>query len=208
MTIIRDIRTTLGENARTYLVLNITTFGVLAVALVLSLALPGLRAWGVESLMAFTSLPGLSAATDAYTSGNVVAAALQTFLVNLIFAAVLTTALPSLVIPFFAVAATIARAALIGVWLAPGSPEQALAMLPHAPIVIIEFQAYILASLGSIVLWRNTLGHRRLGFPSAGAGYRRGLRENLGLYLLVALILLLIAAFEAVEVVLIAPLLH
>ena len=69
-------------------------------------------------------------------------------------------------------------------------------------------QAYVLAALGTVVLWRSTFRHRHLGLPTAGAGYRAGLADLLRLYPVIAAVLLLIAVVEAVEVIWIMPLLR
>ncbi|MCF2587295.1 hypothetical protein [Brevibacterium sp. UCMA 11752] len=208
MKILRNLRTTLRENWRTYILLNVATYGALVVMMSVTSLMPGMREEGVEGSTAFTNLPGLSAVVDAYASGNVIAAALLTFIANLLFAAVLTTTLPSLIIPFFAVVATVGRAGLIGMWLAPGSPGEALALMPHAPIVIIEFQAYILAALGAVIIWRKTLGHRRHGSLSAWAGYRIGIQDNVRLYPVIIAILVLAGFLEAIEVIYLRPLLY
>ena len=107
MKTLRSLRTTLRENWRTYILLSVATYGALVVMMTVTSFMPGMREEGGEGLTAFTDLPGLSAVVDAYASGNVIAAALLTFTANLFFAAVLTTTLPSLIIPFFAVVATV-----------------------------------------------------------------------------------------------------
>ncbi|SDE09828.1 hypothetical protein [Auraticoccus monumenti] len=208
MKTLTSLRTVLRENWRTYLVINAATYGALVAMMIATSLVPRLREGGLEGSTAFGNLPGLSAVTDAYAAGDVVQAALLTFLANLLLAAVLTTTLPSLVIPFLGVVATVGRAGLIGMWLAPGSPGEALALIPHAPVVVVEFQAYVLAALGSVILWRRTTTYRRRGLPSAWAGYREGLRANARLYPVIIGVLLLTAGYEAVEVIHLMPLLR
>lgn len=130
-----------------------------------------------------------------------------TFLANLLFAAVLTTTLPSLLIPYLGVVLTVLRTGMIGVWLTPTTPGEAIALLPHLIVLVIEMQAYVLTALGTVVLWRTTFGHRRLELPSAGAGYRAGVADMLRLYPVIAALLLIIAIVEAIEVIWIMPLL-
>ncbi|HEX7350515.1 hypothetical protein [Brachybacterium sp.] len=208
MTILPEFRRVLREHWRTYLALNAAVYGTLVAMAVLTLLVPGLREQGAQDSEAFVSLPGLSLVTDAYVEGRVARAALGTFLANLLFAALLTTTLPSLIIPFFGVVATIWRVGAIGVWLTPATPEAALALIPHLPVLLIELQAYVLAVLGTVILWRSTFGHRRRGHASASAGYRVGVRDTLHLYPVIVVVLLLIAIVEAVEVIWIMPLLH
>lgn len=208
MKIWHNARTVLRDHWRTYLLLNLAVYGALAASAVLTLLLPGLRERGAQDVETFGSIPGLSLVTEAYTEGDVLLAAAGTFLANLLFAAVLTTTLPSLLIPYLGVALTVLRTGMIGIWLTPATPGEALTLLPHLPVLLIELQAYVLAALGTVVLWRSTLRHRRLGLPSAGAGYRAGFADMLRLYPVIAAVLLVIAVVEAVEVIWIMPLLR
>lgn len=194
-------------NWRTYLFLNIATYGVLTASLVLTALVPRMHQ-GALGRAAFLDLPGLSAVPEAYVSGNVPLAAFLTFLANALFAALLTTGLPSLIIPSFGAAATVLRAGLVGTWMAPSEMKEWLSLIPHAPVVIIEIHAYILAALGSVVLWRKTFSPRRYGLSSAREGYRAGLIDNASLYGTIAVVLFFIAWFEAFEVIHLVPLFH
>ena len=208
MRIWKNALTVIRDHGRTYLLLNLAVYGALAASAVLTLLLPGLRERGAQDVETFGSVPILSLVTDAYTDGDVLAAAVGTFLANLLFAAVLTTTLPSLLIPYLGVVLTVLRTATIGIWLTPTTPGEAVTLLPHLPVIVIELQAYVLAALGTVVLWRSTFRHRHLGLPTAGAGYRAGLADLLRLYPVIAAVLLLIAVVEAVEVIWIMPLLR
>jgi hypothetical protein len=145
-------------------------------------------------------------AADAYASGNVVLAAALTFLVNLLVAAVLTTTVPSLVVPFAGAAVTLYRAAQWGVLFAPIGPD-ALAVVPHLLTLVVEGQAYVVATFAAWVHARKFLLHRRSGFATRWAGYRAGLRDTLRLYPLVVLLLAVGAIYEAVELIVVVPLL-
>ena len=208
MRLFRGFLNILREHWRTYVLLNIAVYGLLGATMALT-ALFGLQERGLERAQAFVDLPGPGDfVVTAYVNGDFVSAALGTFIFNLAFAALLTTTIPSLVIPFFGVAATVYRAMEIGMWLTPTSGDAAIALLPHAPVLIIEFQAYILATLGTVILWRSTFGYQRLELPSRRAGYRAGLGANLRLYLVIVLVLFVVAVFEAWEVIHLMPLLH
>ena len=208
MRIWKNALTVIRDHGRTYLLLNLAVYGALAASAVLTLLLPGLRERGAQDVETFGSIPLLSLVSEAYTDGNVLAAAVGTFLANLLFAAVLTTTLPSLLIPCLGVVLTILRTATIGIWLTPTTPGEAVTLLPHLPVIVIELQAYVLTALGTVVLWRSTFGHRRLGLPTAGAGYRAGFADMLRLYPVIAAVLLVMAFVEAVEVIWIMPLLQ
>ena len=208
MHLVQPVLQPIAHHPRAFVLLNIAVYGTLGAAIGVT-ALFSLRGVGLERAAGFSEMAGpLTAVADAYTNGDALVAALGTFAVNLVFAALLTTTLPSLAVPFFGVAATIYRAAEIGMWLTPTSPDAALAALPHALIVVVEFQIYILAAFGTYVLWRTTFWHRQLGLPSRWAGYRAGLVANLRLYPVIVLGLLVSAVLEALEVVYLLPLLH
>lgn len=192
------LRNVLRENRRTYLLLNVVVYGVLIAMMIVTPHVPGMREVGQERREAFLNAPVLSIVTDAYASGDIMTTTLLTFLANLLFAALLTTTLPSLVIPFFGVAATVWRVVEIGMWTAPATIDEGIAVLAVAPVFVIEIQAYVLAALGSVVLWRSTFEHRRRGLPSALAGYRAGIGDNLRLYPAIVVLLLGIALIEAV----------
>ncbi|MFB8762482.1 hypothetical protein [Nocardiopsis alba] len=192
------LRNVLRENRRTYLLLNVVVYGVLIAMMIVTPHVPGMREVGQGRREAFLNAPVLSIVTDAYASGDVMTTTLLTFLANLLFAALLTTTLPSLIIPFFGVAATVWRVVEIGMWTAPATIDEGIAVLAVAPVFVIEIQAYVLAALGSVILWRSTFEHRRRGLPSALAGYRAGIGDNLRLYPAIVVLLLGIALIEAV----------
>ena len=181
MRLVQPVLQLVAQHRRAFILLNLAVYGTLGAAMGVT-ALFSLQDVGLERAAGFSELAGpLSMVADAYTNGDALVAALGTFAVNLIFAALLTTTLPSLAVPFFGVAATVYRAAEIGMWLTSTSPHAALALPPHAFSLIIEFQVYVLTAFGTYVLWRTTFWHRQLGLPSRRAGYRAGLVANLRL---------------------------
>ncbi|MBR8742719.1 hypothetical protein [Nocardiopsis sp. MG754419] len=198
MRIYRDFRSVLSENWRTYLLLNVVVYGTLIATMIVTPLIPGMYETGLANMEAFLDAPGASLVLDAYAGGDIVRITLLTFLANLLFAALLTTTLPSLVIPFFGVVATVWRAVFIGMPYAPTSAEEGIVVLATSPVLVIEFQAYVLAMLGSVLLWRSTFGHRRRELPSAWAGYRAGVRDNLRLYPAIVVLLLGIALVEGI----------
>lgn len=197
MRIFENFRTVLRENWRTYLLLNLVVYGTLVVTMIVTPLIPGMYELGLNNVEAFLEAPGSSIVVDAYASGSIVKATLLTFLANLLFAALLTTTLPSLGIPFFGVVATLGRAVFIGMPFSPTSSEEAMMVIISSPVLLIEFQAYVLAMLGSVILWQSTFGYRRRELPSAWAGYRAGIRDNIRLYPLIVVVLLGIALIEA-----------
>lgn len=172
--------------------------GTLVLTMIVTVYIPGIHEVGVRNIEAFLTSPGSLWVVDAYTNGSIVRAALLTLLGNVLFAALATTTLPSLIIPFFGVAATIGRAVFIGVPFAPTSFEGLITLIFTSPVLLIEFQAYVLAMLGSIILWRSTFGYRRRNLSSPWEGYLAGIMDNLRLYPVIILLLLGIAFIEAI----------
>lgn len=188
----------LRDNWSTYLVANLVVYGTLVTTMIVTVYIPGLHEAGLRNTEAFLDSPGSLVVVEAYASGSIVRAALLTLLGNLLFAALATTTLPSLVIPFFGVVATIGRAVFIGMPYAPTSLDELIAVIVASPVLLIEFQAYVLAMLGSIILWRSTFGHRQRNVSSAWHGYLAGIKDNIRLYPVIILVLLGIALIEAI----------
>jgi hypothetical protein len=197
MNILKNFRTVLRDNWKAYLVSNLVVYGTLLMTMIVTLYIPGLHEAGLRNTEAFLGSSGSSFVVDAYASGSILAATGVTLLGNLMFAALGTTTLPSLIIPFFGVVATIGRAVFIGMPFAPTSFEELIAVIIASPVLLIEFQAYVLAMLGSIILWRSTFGYRRRHLASAWDGYLAGVKDNVRLYPVIIAVLLGIALVEA-----------
>lgn len=198
MRIFDSFRTVLRDNWKTYLVSNLVVYGTLLMAMIVAVYVPGLHEAGLRNTESFLESPGSLLVVEAYASGGIVRPALLTLVSNLLFAALATTTLPSLVFPFFGVAATIGRAVFIGIPYAPTSFDELITLVVASPVLLIEFQAYVLAMLGTIILWRTTLGYRRCNLSSAWDGYLAGIKDNIRLYPVIIILLLGIALIEAI----------
>ncbi|HUE15496.1 MAG TPA: hypothetical protein VMR25_15125 [Planctomycetaceae bacterium] len=142
----------------------------------------------------------LGVAGTAYATRNVPFAALVTFVINFFVGSAALLTLPSCVIPGSGAVVAMGRALLWGVVLAPTSRLLARTMLPHSGTLLLEGEGYILATffglLIPIYLFRSNRG------PNLVARYRQGVAVNLKGNLLVALILVVAALYEATEVIL------
>ena len=103
-------------------------------------------------------------------------AALITFLVNTVLGSFVALTIPSLLIPFAGFAIGVYRALILGIALAPSTPELAAAMIPHSLTILLEGQGYVLAMFGSYLLWARALRSRHYGYPGFQAGYMAGLK--------------------------------
>lgn len=198
MRLVNNFRTVLRDNWKAYLVSNLVVYGTLFMTIIATVFLPGVREWGMRNTEAFLSSPGSTVVVEAYASGSIIGASLLTFISNLLFAGLATTTLPSLIIPFFGVVATIARSIFIGMPFAPTTLDELISVVVASPVLLIEFQAYVLAMLGSFVLWRSTFKYRQQNLPSVWDGYLAGVKDNIHLYPGIIVLLLGIAVIEAI----------
>jgi hypothetical protein len=155
----------------------------------------------------FTTGP-LAALGGAYTSGLLLKAIGLTFVVNLLLGSLVEMSLPTLVIPFAGLLMGIVRASLWGLMLAPTTARLAGPMIPHALTLLIEGQAYVLVMLAAYIHGKAFLRPSAYGLRGHGRGYVAGLKWTGWLYVWVALLLAVAAAYEAFEVIYLAPLLR
>lgn len=144
MNLVRTPLQILRDHRRAYLVANLVIYGLVLAGFSLGLAFPELAAARATTLqedgtadlvLAVFSNPWLFAVTI--------------LAVNVITVSLLAIILPSLVIPFAGIAIFGYRAVVIGITLAPTTEATWIAMIPHSLTVVIEFQAYILLTLGA-----------------------------------------------------------
>lgn len=143
----------------------------------------------------------LSVAGTAYRSGIIPYAALVTFIVNFFIGALACITLPSMVIPGSGLLIAIVRSALWGFLLAPSTQPMAFAMIPHSITLLLEGEGYILsavfAALIPVYLFRRGKG-------TLVQMYSQALMINLKGSLLVAIVLIVAALYEATEVILLS----
>lgn len=187
-----------------YIVLNLACYGLIAGMMLIATLFPELRV-GAQTVTDTNADPlnGMFVAT--YGVGNVLGAAAATLFVNLIFGAVLTLSVPSLVIPFFAVASMLLRVSSWGLIFAPTKVDDLAWFIPHIITAVIEAQGYILAALAGWIHGRMFLFPRRFHLAGRRAGYRAGLRAVLRLYPLAIAVLTIAALWEAIELIHIVP---
>jgi len=194
----------LRRHARAYLMMNVIFYGVYLLGMAVVLLDPPMQGRLNDQIRRELNTGPMAIVAHAYESGNVLAAILLTFVVNLLIGCIVTMSLPSTLIPFAGIAAGAWRAALWGVMLSPVAPEHGLAILPHHLNSVLEGQAYVLAMLAAYRQGRwvfpTTTCHR-------GEIWGDGFLDTLRLYRLIIPMLALAAIYEAVEVIYLAPLL-
>ncbi len=142
----------------------------------------------------------LGVAGSAYLSGNIPWAAAVTLGVNFALGSVATITLPSVVVPGIGALMAWLRAGAVGVILAPSMVALSERMIPHSFTVLLEMEAYILATFFALMI--PIYLFRRQEGPTVVRRYGRALLLNLKANVLIFLVLLVAAVYEAVEVIL------
>ncbi len=186
----------LRQYSRAYLVLNIVFYGAIVAGMLLAALDPDLQ---VKALHTVPKKGLLALVYEAYAERDVFAAAILTFVVNLGLGSFATITLPSLLIPFSGFLTGLYRAVLWGVLHSPLRPEIRWFILPHAVVLLLEGQAYVLAMLAAYIQGTAFLSPQSVGEPSREQGYLLGLGRTGELYVIIAILLGIAAVYESIE---------
>ncbi|MDG3007523.1 hypothetical protein [Paludisphaera mucosa] len=162
----------------------------------------------------------LAAAGRAYRSGNIPYAALVTFAVNFPLGSLTMITLPSLIVPGSGALLSMFRATLWGLLLGPTEAIMAGRMIPHSGTLLLEGEGYILATFFALLVPiylfgrgpirvkpadpdAETLAEPEPPTPREGFGRRfvRAVVVNFQGNVLVAIVLIVAACYEAAEVI-------
>jgi len=185
-----------------FLTMHLLYFGAVVLCMLLVYLLPELQVCILAVVKGqITSGSGpLGAAGKAYMSGSILRAAVTTFAINFPLGSVICITLPSVIVPGAGVLVAGLRAAVWGLVLAPTFESLSGIMLPHSFTLLLEGEAYILAAFFGLLilvyLFRTDEG------PSLGRRYGKALMMNVRGNLLVAIVLVIAAIYEAIEVIL------
>jgi hypothetical protein len=168
---------------RLYLGINIGLYGLFALGGLVAYANPELVRLVQEMVRGTLEQIGIGAAFG----GGVLGLAVVIFYWNFLNGLVLTTALPGLLLGIPALLFNAVRYFLLGFALSPVA-FPLFNYLLHVPTIVVELQAYILATFGGMVLMLKTL---------RGEGYRAGLRALALTVYLGAFFLLIGAWYES-----------
>jgi hypothetical protein len=184
-----------------FIALHVICFGTVILLMLIAYQLPELQfslLLGIKSQVAGGSGP-LGVAGKAYMSKNIPLAAVTTVVINFFIGSLAVITLPSLILPGVGILVLGFRCLLWGLLLAPCFVNLSGMMLPHSFTVLLEGEAYIVAGffglLVPIYLFRKVEG------PGLVSRYGRVLLMNLRGNLLVAIILVIAAIYEAIEVI-------
>jgi len=190
---------------RLFVTLHLIYFGLVVLFAVVAYLLPELQASflaGIKSQVRGDSGP-LAAVGRAYLSKNILRAAVMTFAINFPFGSVACITLPSIIIPGAGVLLAIVRASIWGLLLSPSFVDLSGNMLLHSITLLLEGEAYILASFFGLLILVYLF--RKAEGPTMPRRYGRGLLMNVRGNLWVAIVLAVAAIYEAIEVILSMP---
>jgi len=142
----------------------------------------------------------VAAAARAYAARDITVAAARTVTVNFFIGSVAVITLPSLILPGCGSALLVVRFAVLGLLLAPTSVGLGRAMLPHSLAMLVELEAYVLASFFALLVPVYVFSSGQDGGPLRR--YGRAVMLNLRGNLVVFALLLAAGVYEAFEVIL------
>jgi len=187
---------------RLFLSLHFIYFGVVVLFMLLAHTLPELQVCllgAIKAQVADGSGP-LGIAGKAYMSKSIPLAAVTTFAINFSLGSLAYITIPSVIIPGVGILAAAFRASMWGLLLAPNFDALTRMMLPHSFTILLEGEAYILATFFALLivvyLFRKAEG------PGVFNKYSKALLMNVRGNLLVAAVLVVAAIYEAIEVIL------
>jgi hypothetical protein len=194
------------ENRRAYITFNALYYGLILVLMVYTAfdhaphdnmlhANPG----------AFMTGP-LDTVGKTLTGSDMLKAAGNAFLFNLMGFNYGEITFPTYIIPFAGVALGLYRAVILGMAFSPVDPTIARVFFPHLPTLLLEGQASILAILGAYIHSRALLWPKTVGQKSRWRAYVEGVRQSGTLYMPLMVILLVSAIYGMIETVMLAAL--
>jgi hypothetical protein len=187
---------------RALLAVNVLYFGAVLVGIAYTAVDRTIQAALLRAVGEALSPTGtLGPVAEAYGSGQLAAAIILTFVVNLAIGAAFYITLPSLLIPFAGLLTGAFRGILWGLLFSPLGHVLDIAFAPHALTILLEGEAYVVAMLGIWLWWWPVLrqGGRRW------RAWRDGLRLQGRIYAAVIFLLAVAAVYEALEVIYVIP---
>ena len=184
-----------------FIALHVICFGTVIVLMLFAYQLPELQfslLAGIKSQVGSGSGP-LGVAGKAYLSKNILRAAVTTVVINFFLGSLAFITLPSLIVPGVGILVLGFRSLLWGLLLAPTFVNLSGMMLPHSLTVLLEGEGYIVAGFFAVLI--PVYLFRKAEGPSVVKRYGRAVLMNLRCNLLVAIILMIAAIYEATEVI-------
>ena len=130
-------------------------FGLFVLGALVVYSLPDLQRFLMSEVQGQIRSEGkgvLAIAGRAYETGNILYAAIVTFVINFFLGSLAMITLPSLIIPGVGGLLAFFRATLWGVLLGPSEASLARMMIPHTGTLLLEGEGYILAAFFALLV--------------------------------------------------------
>lgn len=194
------------SNRRAYLTINLLYYGVVILGMVYaSLDRPTQQALLNTVGAGFIQGP-LAQIGQVYQQRQLIQATAVTFGVNLLLGSFVAIMLPSLIVPFSGILVGVLRAVIWGLLFSPTSMEISGPNLVSSffilGLLLLEGQGYVIAMLAAYAHSKAFLSPTSVGETNHAQGYLVGLKRAAFLYLLVAIVLIIAAFYEATGVIL------
>ncbi len=202
---------------------HLVYFGLFVVGALVIYQLPTLHTVLMAAVQSELTSKGngvLAVAGRAYGSGNMAYAAMVTFVVNFLAGSLAVITIPSLIIPGSGALVAVFRATLWGILLGPSQVALAYAMRAHSGTLLLEGEGYILAAFFALLIPIYLLGSSAPPRKAAAADpwelepvaseeqastawsrFKLAVVLNLKANVLVAIVLVFAACYEAFEVI-------
>lgn len=198
--LLRPILNEFQRRPVTYYTLHVALYAFVLVSMLVAEMFP-LGNHRLQELLAATFEEGdLAYIGAAYESGNILRAAGATFIQNFFVATIIMTIIPSFVVPFWGLLKSIVSFLVVGFGLAPIWTGSAQRMTFHSITMVLELEAYIVASFAVVAF--PFIVVRGLAGDGPGAAVMQGVKVMLSAALLAGMILTLAALYEAASLIL------
>jgi hypothetical protein len=190
------------NNWRTYKKLNLIFYGLIILGMLIARFVPA----SLNPVADSSNDTMLASLIGRFREMSFFSAFLVIFIVNLTLGSFAEIIIPSLIIPFSGFLVGVFRMFLWGIIFSPFtrelsfSPTSILAGFLFVLVMLLEGQGYILTLLGTYIHGRDSLFPDRIGLKNKKEGYLVGLKKIIYLYPLIAIVLLLAALQEAVNI--------
>lgn len=199
---LRPVAAEIGLRPGLYAGLHVLSYGAWFACMLLALAFPRANLMLVQIVYRQFTTGELEHVGQAYASGDILHAAFATFQQNFFTATLLAGILPSLIIPFWGVFKNLLSFTALGFAMSPIWSDRVFGYTYHSLTIVMELEAYILASF-IISVWPlrilDGILTRRFG-----AHVLQGLAVVASGTVVVAIVLVVAALYEASTLILLA----
>ncbi len=202
MKLIKDIKEIFKKDRKLFLLTNAFYFGLVILGALIALAFPQTQRYMLSLVQTGLTSGPLSSVSTAYHSGDILYAAVVTFITNFFLGTLIEITVPSLFVPIWAPIMGAIRALMWGIMLIVPVPGvlPLKTVLPHYLTIFLEGEGYVVAIFACL---RQVKALLKLGSVPKGQrvkSYFTTIVDNVKLLPVVAILLAVSALYEAWEV--------